>query len=138
MRYLRLWGWRDIQIGRWLVLASIVLCMGSFVSFCNLAVTHAEEKSQDWGTQRALILRHLEQDGERHLVIVRYGPDHSVHNEWVYNEADIDSSRVVWARDMAFPENQDLINYFNDRRLWLLEADERIPELKEYPAHRQQ
>jgi hypothetical protein len=42
----------------------------------------------------------LKEEQGRHLVIVRYGPRHSEHDEWVYNEAEIDGARVLWARDM--------------------------------------
>jgi len=61
--------------------------------------------------------------GSRHLVIVRYTPDHNPHQEWVYNSADIDGSSVVWARDMGEAANADLIHYYRDRKIWLLEPD---------------
>jgi hypothetical protein len=63
------------------------------------------------------------QDG-RHLVIVRYGRKHSPHQEWVYNEADIDRSRVVWAREMDLIRNRALLEYFKDRHAWLLSVDD--------------
>ena len=53
-----------------------------------------------WHLQRARFLAQLGQDAGRHLVVVRYGPLHSVNDEWVYNEAEIDRAKVIWARDM--------------------------------------
>ena len=48
---------------------------------------------------RADILKTLQAEPGRHLVLVRYGQEHSIHQEWVYNEADLDAARVVWARN---------------------------------------
>jgi hypothetical protein len=57
------------------------------------------------------------------LVIVRYGESHNFHQEWVYNRAVIDSAAVVWAREMSPEENRELIGYFEERRVWLLEVN---------------
>jgi hypothetical protein len=38
--------------------------------------------------------------------------------------ADIDGSKVVWARDMGAEKNQNLIEYFSDRQVWLVKPDE--------------
>src|SRR6185437_2376527 len=46
---------------------------------------------------RARILAQLENMSGQHLVIVRYGPNHNlILNEWVFNNADIDGSKVIW------------------------------------------
>jgi hypothetical protein len=55
-----------------------------------------------------------------HLVIVKYGKYHDIHEEWVYNGADIDRSRIVWARDMGEKADADLQWYFRDRHIWQL------------------
>ena len=54
-----------------------------------------------------------------------------MNDEWVYNEAEIDQAKVIWARDMNPTENCKLIGYFKDRRIWLLEVgmDEALPKL---------
>ena len=54
--------------------------------------------------------------------------------EWVYNEADIDQARVVWARDMDAVKNRELLQYFANRRVRLLEVDADGPSLVPYPG----
>jgi len=35
------------------------------------------------------------------VVLVKYTPDFDPDREWVYNGADIDGQKIVWARDMG-------------------------------------
>lgn len=59
-----------------------------------------------------------------HLVSVRYGhnrPSHlRDHAEWVYNEADIDRAKMVWAREMGDQQSDKLLHYYKDRTLGCL------------------
>jgi hypothetical protein len=66
------------------------------------------------------------------LVFVRYYPQHVFQEEWVFNAADIDSSRIVWARDLGPAENQALLAYYPRRRPLLLEPDQPTPDLSDY------
>jgi hypothetical protein len=68
------------------------------------------------------------------LVIVRYNQYHDSDNEWVYNKADIDRAKVVWARDMGDSGNAELIRHFPQRRVWLAEPDLAPPRLSSYPV----
>jgi hypothetical protein len=94
--------------------------------------------AQDWSSnplhRRATVVEHLAKEQGLHLVIVRYGqgpatPDMEL---WVHNRADIDRAKVVWAHDMGKARNQELIDYFHDRRVWFLNAADRnrMPVLK--------
>lgn len=72
---------------------------------------------------RARVLEQLENAPGKQLVIVRYRPGHNfIMDEWVYNNADIDNSKVIWARDMG-PQNAELVQYFKDRHVWLAQPD---------------
>ncbi len=73
--------------------------------------------------ERLRIENELENKSGLDLVIVRYGSDHDPNQEWVYNAADIDASPVVWARDSERKMREQLIAYFHDRRVWILEPD---------------
>ena len=82
--------------------------------------------------QRARVLNELEHSPGKHLVIVHYQPGHDfILDEWVYNHADIDGSKVIWARDMG-PQNAELLQYFNDRHAWLAEPDYNPARLSPY------
>jgi len=80
---------------------------------------------------RIAIRRQLEAAPGRHLVFVRYWPQHRFQ-EWVHNAADIDGARIVWARDIGPDENQKLLRYYPGRTAWLLEPDARPPRLRPY------
>ncbi len=80
---------------------------------------------------RAQVIRQLEETPGQHLVLVRYGPNHSVHNEWVYNTADVDGSRIVWAREMGSKPDAPLLQYYRGRHVWTLEDDGPV-QLKPY------
>jgi len=82
--------------------------------------------------RRVLVNRKLAQAAGKQLVFVRYWPRHIFQDEWVYNAADIDSARVVWARDLGAEENEKLRKYYPDRAVWLLEPDARPPKLSPY------
>ena len=84
--------------------------------------------------ERVRIARQLEAMPGQHLVLVRYGPQHDPRREWVYNAADIDASRVVWAREMDADHNRTLLAYFPSRRVWLLEPDDPNPQVRPCPA----
>ena len=67
------------------------------------------------------------------LAIVRYGPAHEGLNEWVYNEPDIDASKVIWARGMSEDEDLELIHYYKGRQVWLVQPDLPTPAISPYP-----
>jgi uncharacterized membrane protein len=81
---------------------------------------------------RIAIRSELEAIPGKLLVFVRYYPQHHFQEEWVYNRADIDGSRVVWARDLGAAENEKLRAYIPGRAAWLLEPDFRPPRLTPY------
>ncbi|MCY2952845.1 MAG: hypothetical protein NTU53_12855 [Planctomycetota bacterium] len=92
-------------------------------------------KQEGFPLARHQILTQLQNTPNTHLVIVRY-KQHNVHEEWVYNEADIDSAKVIWAREMDTASNRKLLDCFKDRKAWLLEPDTTPPRLQEYPHGR--
>ena len=77
-----------------------------------------------WSNGRAALLARLSALDRRQLVIVRYpSPDWNILEEWVYNSADIDHQRVVFAHDLGMEENRALLNYYSDRTPLLLTFD---------------
>jgi hypothetical protein len=72
---------------------------------------------------RITVMKQLEKLPGKHLIIVRYSAHHNVHDEWVYNGADIDGAKILWARELDDDQNEKLFAYFKDRHIWLVEPD---------------
>ena len=134
MRHLRFWRWHGTPVGAELVRAVPLICCAMVVLRVSAVVAHTQiEPSYPRGNvQRASIVSELEHSPGQHLILVRYANDHIPDKEWVYNAADIDSAKVVWARDMGEQKNQELLEYFKGRVVWLLQADESPPKLTHY------
>ncbi len=94
--------------------------------------TGDEYPHKEFTAHRLGVIHRLEGEAGRHLVIVRYAPDHDTLDDWVYNHADIDGSRIVWARDMGEARNRELIEYYKDRRVWVVEPDGEKVEPRPY------
>jgi hypothetical protein len=73
---------------------------------------------------RFAVIDNLNREPGKHLIMVRYDEDHNVHDEWVYNGADIDGARIVWARELDRQQNAKLFAYFKDRKIWLVTPDQ--------------
>lgn len=140
--YLRHWSEEGKETGLALVRAIVLICLASFlVCVANKGMSDTQgvhercylRYSEHTLAQRDGIIEDLTDRGGRHLVIVRYANDHNVHQEWVYNRADPDAAAVVWAREMTPERNHELIDYFRDRKTWLLEPDLEPIAVQPYP-----
>ena len=126
----QLWHWRPLHwpMGQALVRAIPVLACSMILLRIAAAAVHVQiEPAWPRGNlERARIIRELERLPGKQLVLVRYVAHHDVDREWVYNDADIDSAKVVWARDMSEQDNEVLMQYFPDRHLWFLNGDDPV------------
>lgn len=104
----------------------LFLCLAHFVFFYSRTFFDPSAP-----TPRANVIAQLAAQPGNQLVFVRYWPRHIFQNEWVYNAADIDRSRIVWARDLG-SEDEELRRYYPDRTAWLLEPDAVPPLLTRY------
>ena len=119
---LRLWRERNPRVGQAVLIALPILALAVLAMTTNLLVATHDEFTP--ARQRARLLQRLSAGDEKHLILVKYGPRHSYFNEWVYNAADIDGSKVVWARAMDAQEDCKLVEYFKDRKVWSLAIDD--------------
>ena len=138
MRYWRHVSWRGRPVGAAISRSIPLFCAAILVIRVGAAVLHVpvpEFGLTPWfsvapgNLARAKILAYLEAQPGRQLVVVRYSPNHDINQEWVYNRADINGAKVVWARDAGMLEDAPLFHYFNHRQVWLLEPDHTPPHL---------
>jgi hypothetical protein len=144
MRHLRLWRPEGQPLGLSLVRIVPIVCLllaglRLYAEPLKLSIPRWPTMwygTEPFGLPRAHVLTQLEGYPGPQLAIVRYTPNHTPFDDWVYNAADIDKSKVVWARESGTGSSQDLIQYFRDRSVWLVEPDSNPPKISLYPHPR--
>jgi hypothetical protein len=140
MRHLRLYqmGARPVGLALVRFLPLVCLLLAGFRIYAEpLGLAIPRWPSMWYGTSllglaRAKVAAQLEANPGKQLAIVRYTPEHAPFDDWVYNKADIDASKVVWARELYAASNPELLRYFRDRQVWLVEPDFDPPRVSLY------
>ena len=106
--------------------------------YAGQMIKFAQRESFLWQLwpERRQVLERLDLEPGKQLVFVHYRPEHSVHDEWVFNRADLDAARVVWARDQGEEVNRRVVAAYPGRRVWLLDPDPAPAWLRPYPGTR--
>jgi hypothetical protein len=146
MRHLRLWAPEGRPAGAAIVRLTVILCVmlaGVRLFSRPLGLSVPQWPSGGWfwtwagpehfGTERAGIETYLEHLPGGQLAIVRYAHKREPLNQWVYNAADIDASKVVWAGEVNSASDRELLDYYRDRKAWLIEPDETPARVSPYP-----
>lgn len=116
------------------VAVALVSAMKQVAPDWGIPLAYWEYASEAHRDGRASIAQWLEARPRKQLVLVRYAAGHSPNREWVYNKADIDGSKLIWAREMDSASDTELLRYFSDREAWLLEADVYPLRVVQYPG----
>lgn len=136
LRHLREWKPAGRGAGRFLSRAVPLLVVGSAIVSQGTVILRHEpvENSQPRNAQRDRVAASLLTDRvSQHVILVRYTGQQSPHEEWVYNGADIDGQDVIWAHDLGASRNAELIRYYKDRKIWLLQPDIAVSHAVPYP-----
>ena len=117
---------------QWVFIAPVImlLILGVRLGLGAMRLPFTQEVNfQSWccvkpgNPNKARILAILDRMDGKHLVLVKPKVDPANVFQWIYNDADIDASKVVWARDMGVQENRSLLQYFRERKIWMVDPN---------------
>ena len=147
-----MWQWRpgDQPVGMALIrfTCTLLLVMSGLRLYAQpLHLSFPEWPSSTWnfswygpdvfGKDRVSVEQQLQSLPGNQLAIVRYAPKHNPQDEWVYNAADINASKVIWAREMDAANNRELFEFYKDRKVWLVQPDLQPVGISPYPVSEQ-
>lgn len=128
LRQLRLWRrshGTGLAFTRWLC----VLCLLTVPVVWGRTLA---KNAEGWFRDRERVLAQLGAMPGKHLVLMRYALDHNPNREWVFNAADLDRAKILWAREMDAEADFRLLAYFHDRTVWVVEPDQPNPQPHPY------
>lgn len=111
--------------------AMLALVLVMRISAANFDLPYTQDLNyQSWcckvhgDYRKARAIEYLNRQSGAHLVIVKAKQDPMNLLQWIYNDAEIDNSTVVWARDLGPSRNAELMAYFQGRQVWALDPNE--------------
>jgi len=141
LRLLNTWRPRNLPVGATLVRSAVLVTV--CWSLVILAGRMLDPYLMMGGSKppeldRARLESQLERTPGQHIVIVHARRSYIPAQDWVYNEPDIDSAKVIWARDMGTEGNEELLRYYPNRRVWVVDPYDGINRLEAYDGHSSQ
>lgn len=146
MRHLRQWRPAGAPVGAALVRSTVLVCLlmaGLRIVAAPLHLEPPQWPMGPWlgtwigpghfGKERATIESELDHMRGRHLVLVRFASTHEPGDQWVYNGADVENAKTVWAWDMDPESDEELIRHYKDRDVWLVQPDVDHGKLQRIP-----
>jgi hypothetical protein len=119
--------------------ATMTLVLALRIGAQNLGLPYTQDLNyQSWcckvqGNMNKLrITRALERIPGEHLVLVKTKTDPFNLLQWIYNAADIDAARIVWARDLGPERDAQLAAYFHGRQVWVVDPNVEPATLAKY------
>ncbi len=125
MRHLRVSHWKDRDRGSSFIFGICILFVFTSITKIENYITNPNfPERYDLAVMRSKVIAGLKSRPQKDLIFVSYSKKHDPIVEWVYNRADIDGAEIVWAHDLGKEENEKLIKYYPDRKVWLMMADD--------------
>ena len=98
----------------------------------ELKRTPVSEAADNLQTRRQIV-ENLRSQGGKHLIFVETDEARPADARfYVYNEAEIANSRIIWAHNLNSDENRVLIEHYGNRKIWLLKNINSGAVLAEY------
>jgi hypothetical protein len=137
LRWVRQWRFRGDRFGTQFA-AAVLIVLGLWIAVREANFIYDPHEFygipayclQDY--ERARIVALLERTPGQHLVIVHQRRIYDGGRDWIYNDANIDASRIVWARDMGWDKNKELVSYFQGRQAWYIDQSDGLFQLHPY------
>jgi hypothetical protein len=128
-------GIQSLPAGSFIGLVGVLLPAAQLLAILLFVAKHSVAPSVGPNAREGVEARLTSLEG-RHLVVVK---EECSPANWgfVYNDADVDASKIVWAKDLGPKDNAALLAYYRDRHIWLLEIERgeaRIRPFSEGPA----
>ncbi|MEM8736227.1 MAG: hypothetical protein AAGG44_18495, partial [Planctomycetota bacterium] len=124
-RCVRVAGRADLM--RQSAVPAVVLILVQIFGLAWAVVRLSRSEHDAWAKRRAELAASLKETPGKDLVFVHYAESHNVHQEWVYNAANLPQAEIIWARGER-PKWQEQVDqaYGSERLVWELRVGDNM------------